>query len=179
MHSDQGVVKMPTDLSAITYFAPIAVFLIVFVITFAILLKTKILGDHKWLLLFISFLVATIFISAAGAKQYISTIVPWFAVLIVTLVFILMVTGMVGKFDSFNKGIGIAFIVLLGFVFLITGFVLFSSVIFPYLPGPGFGSGSNTEATIALDWLYSPRIAGAILLIIISAAVSWVLVRAK
>ena len=38
---------MPADISAITYFAPIAAFLIVFAVVFAVLIKTKILGEHK------------------------------------------------------------------------------------------------------------------------------------
>jgi len=171
---------MPTDLTAITYFAPIAVFLIVFAFVFAILMKTKLLGEHKIGTLVISFIIATLFISAAGAVKYIQTITPWFAVLLVSLVFLLVITGFVGKpSESMNKGIGIAFVVVLALVFLISGFVIFSSSIFPYLPGPWFGSGDNVETTIALDWLYSPRVAGAILLVIISTIVSVILVRSK
>ncbi|MFH1425135.1 MAG: hypothetical protein ABIG28_00180 [archaeon] len=171
---------MATDLTAITYFAPIAVFLIVFVVIFAILFKTKLLGESKWLSLFISFLISTLFISAGGAITYIKTITPWFAVLIISLVFLLTLTGFVGKPSEFmNKGIGIVFVIILALVFLISAFIVFSSSIFPYLPGPGFGSGSSTETTIALDYLYSPRIAGAIILIILSAIVSWILVKTK
>ncbi len=171
---------MPADPTAIAYFAPIAAFLVVFLVVFAILAKTKIFEDSKWFNIFFSFLVAIIFISAGGAVKYIGSIVPWFAVLLVSMAFILVFTGFIGKDAmSMNKGIGVAFIVIRGLVFLISGFIIFSSSIFPYLPGPGFGSGDNLETTIILDWLYSPRIAGAILLVVISAIVSYVLVKAK
>lgn len=171
---------MPADISAIAFFAPIAAFLIVFIVSYAVLAKTKLLGENKWMLLFISFLIASIFVSAAGGRQYIQTIVPWFAVLFVSLFLLLLLIGLIGKkTESLHKGIGIAFIIIFALVFLFSGFFVFSDIITPYLPGPGFGTGENLEATIALDWLYSPRVAGAILLIIISAAVSWVLVKTK
>jgi len=171
---------MPTDLTAISYFAPIAAFLIVFLVVYAILARTKLLEENKWFNLFISLFIASIFVSAAGAISFIKTIVPWFAVLIVSLAFLLMITGFVGKSTEFmNKGIGVAAVIVLIIVFLVSGFVIFSSSIFPYLPGPGFGTGESLETTLALDYLYSPRITGAILLIIISAIVSWVLIKAK
>ena len=171
---------MPADISAIGYFAPIAAFLIIFIVIYAVLLKTKILGDNKWVSLFTSLLVASIFISIGGARQYVQTIIPWFAILILSLVFLLMITGIVGKpAESFNKGISLAFIILFVIVFLIAGFLIFSNLIVGYLPGPNFGYNANPDALPALDWLYSPRVGGAVLLIIISIAVSWILVKAK
>ena len=65
---------MAADLSAITYFAPIAAFLLVFIVIFAVLIKTRLLGTNKWMLIFLAFLIASIFISVAGARQYIQTI---------------------------------------------------------------------------------------------------------
>lgn len=167
------------DVSAITYFAPIAAFLIVFVISFAIFAKIKLLGESKFVNIFISFLIAAIFVSAAGARQYVQTIIPWIAVLLIALVFILAITGFIGKEAAFTKGIGIGFIVLFGLVFLVSAFVVFSNILVNYLPGPFFGRDLNPEAEFALSWFYSPRVAGAILLIIVSAAVSWILVKAK
>ena len=171
---------MAVDISAFAYLAPIAAFLIVFAFTYAMLLKTKILGEHKVGTLIVSFIIATLFVSAAGAIKFVQTIVPWFAVLIVSMVFLLLIVSFVGKEAEFmQKGIGIAFVVILSLVFLVSGFIIFSSSLFPYLPGPGFGTGDSLETTIALDYLYSPRVSGAILLIVISSVVSWVLVKAK
>jgi len=171
---------MAADLSAITFFAPIAVFLIVFIIMYLVLTKTKILGENAWAILFISFLIASIFVSVAGARQYIQTIVPWFAVLIISLVFLLIIIGFIGKPAEFmTKPVGVVFVILFALVFLISGFFIYSNVLVAYLPGAGFGTGESLEATMALDWLYSPRVGGAILLVVISAIVSWVLVKAK
>ena len=178
--SEKKKTKMPADVSAITYFAPIAAFLIVFIVIYAVLLKTKLLGDNKWIALFFALFVASIFISLAGARQYVQTIVPLFAILIVSLVFLLILIGIIGKpTESFHKGIGLAAVIIFTLVFLITGFILFSHLIVGYLPWSTFGYNTNPNALPAFEWLYSSRVAGAILLIIISAAVSWILVKTK
>ncbi|RMD67362.1 hypothetical protein D6817_01835 [Candidatus Pacearchaeota archaeon] len=171
---------MVADISAVTYFAPIAIFVLVFVIIAAVLNKTKLLGEHAFLNLFVAFLIATLFVSAAGAFEYVGTIVPWFAVLVVSMVFLLAITGFVGDpMKSWNKGIGAAFVIIMTLVFLVSGFVIFSSLIAGFLPGPTFGQNLAPETVVFLSWLYSPRIAGAILLIIVSALASWVLVKSS
>ena len=69
---------MPVDISGVTYFEPILAFLVVFVVLYAVLAKTKILGeDNKFVNIFASFLVATIFVAAAGVREYVLTITPW------------------------------------------------------------------------------------------------------
>ena len=169
---------MPAELTALAFFAPIAAFLIVFVVVFAVLFKTKVLGENKWANLFVAFLIATVFISTAGAVRYIGTVIPWFAVVIVSLAFILILTGFIGEpAKSMNKGISIAFVIILSLVFLISGFLVFSKLILSYLPGPNFGTGLTEGEFFFLDWLYSPRIAGAVILLVVSALVSWVLVK--
>jgi len=171
---------MTSEISAIAYFAPIAAFLIVFVISFAIFAKTKLLGENNYINIFVSFLIAAIFVSAAGARQYVQTIIPWIAILLITLVFFLAILGFIGEpAESLTKGVGIAFIILLGLVFLISAFFVFSDIIIKYLPGPSFGMNANPNATFFLSWLYSPRVVGAAILIAVSAVVSWILAKAK
>ena len=117
---------MPADLSLIAYFAPIWVFLAVFGITFGLLYKTKVIGEGRWGLLFVSFVIATIFISAASVQQYVTTIIPWMAVLIIALFFILVLIGFVGKDAGFmNKGIGVGAVILAIVVFVVSGVKVF------------------------------------------------------
>jgi hypothetical protein len=170
---------MAADVSAITYFAPIAAFLLVFIISYAIFAKIKILGENQFVNIFVSFLIATVFVATAGARQYVQMVIPWIAILLVALVFVLAITFFVGKGDVFAKGIGIVFLALFGLVFIISAFVVFSNLIVGYLPGPLFGYNTDPNTAYALSWLYSPRVSGAILLIAISAVVSWILVKAK
>ena len=160
---------MALDISWISYFAPLWAFLIVFVILFALLYRTKLLGENAWLQLFISFLISTIFVSAAGVRDYVLTITPWFALLIVSLFFVLFIIGFVGKPSEFmQKGVGIAFVLVLIVIFLVSGFIVFSDVLGPYLPGNPAG-----------DLIYTSRVFGALLLLVICAIVSWVLVASN
>ena len=157
---------MAIDISWISYFAPILAFLIVFVILFALLNRTKLIGENAWVQLFISFLTATIFVSGAGVRDYVLTITPWFALLIVSLFFVLFIVGFVGKPAEFmQKGIGVASVLVLIVIFLISGFIVFSDVLGSYLPGGPAG-----------DLIYTSRVFGALLLLVICAVVSWVLV---
>jgi hypothetical protein len=167
------------DVSAITYFAPILAFLIVFVLMYALLNKTEIVGDSWFVQLFVSFVIASMFVAAASVRQYVLSIVPWFAVLIIALFFILMITGLIGGEAEklAGKGLGIGFIVILMFVFLLAGIKVFAGLFGNYLPGPYFGIGGDEEVLFFLNWLYSPRVAGAVALIIVAAIVSWILVK--
>ena len=163
------------DVSFITYFAPIFAWLLVFVVMFALLVKSKILGESPGANFFVSFVIASLFVSAAGATDYVLQVTPWFAILLVSLFLVLILMGFVGEL-KWNKGIGIVFVILLGIVFLVSAFGIFSHVISPYLPGNS-GYGGNPDVLFLTDWLYSPRVAGAILLIIVSAIATWVLTK--
>ena len=166
---------MAVEVAGISYFAPLLAFLIVFIIVFALLNKTKILGEEKFIQLFVSFLIATIFVSAAGVRDYVLTITPWFAVLAISLFFVLFIMGFVGKqADFMQKGVGITAIIVLVIIFLVSGFIVFSGAILPYLTG----GGDNPLINYFIgQGVYSSRGFGALLLLVISAVVSWVLVR--
>jgi len=171
---------MAADLSAVNYVLPIASFLLVFIIVFAVLFKTKLLGENKWVQLFLSLIVAVIFVSFVGARDYVATIVPWFAVLVVALFLILFMLGFVGaKMPAFSKGIAVIFVILLAVVFIVSAFFVFSHVLVKYVPGPSYGVNANPNVTALTNWLYSAKVMGAVFLIIIAALVSWILVKAK
>src|SRR3989344_1783720 len=107
------------DLSWLTYFLPIVAFLIVFLAIYIVLKKTDFI-DNQFLILLFAFLVSSVFVSAAGAVGFVTNVLPWFGILAISLVFILALTGFVGKDAEFmHKGIGIAVVVILGLVFLI------------------------------------------------------------
>ncbi len=170
---------MAVDVSSFQYFLPLLSFLVVFVVTFVVLAKVN-LFEGPWVHAFVSFLVATIFVSVADARSYVQNVTPWFAVLLVCLFFMVLLFGLVGKpLDFMQKGVGVVFVIVLFIVFLIAALVVFSSQLGPYLPGSEtYGSG-NPNVTNFTDWLYSPRVGGAVLLLLVSALVSWVLVKAK
>jgi hypothetical protein len=168
---------MAVDLSGVSYLLPLWTFLLVFIVTFAVLVKTKLVGEHKFWLIFVSFVVASVFITAAGAREYVQSVVPWGVVFLITTFFILMMTGFIGDpVKGLKGGIGIVLVIGLLVVFLFSALNIFSDSFFPYLPG---GSGGNTYIQSFLDWLYSPPVGGMLILLVVCGLVSWVLVKVK
>ena len=170
------VIAEQVDLSAISYFLPLFSFLLVFIIVYAVLVKSKIIANNG-LQLFTAFLMATIFVSATGAKDYVLHITSWVALLLASLFFIMLILGLVGKEVEFlHKGIGIAFVVITILLFIISAVVVFSDYFSSYLPWNN-GIGANQDILQVTDWFFSSRIFGAFILLVISGLVSWVLMN--
>lgn len=165
---------MPVDVSAVTYFAPLFAFFVVLIIVFAVLDKSKILGETKWVSLLVSFIIASLFVSAAGVSRYITVITPWFAALLVSLFFLLVLIGIMGGKTEIGGGLRTFLIIVALVIFILSGIVVFSDTLAPYLPGSTVYAGSPIT-----DWVYSPPVIGAIILLAITAIVSWVLIKAK
>ena len=168
---------MAADVSAFVYFLPIFAFLVVFAIVFAVLSMYKIIGENVFFQLFFSFVVATIFVTASSASQVVLNVIPWFAVLVVAMLLLLFLVKFIDKSEIIGKGFGWAFVVLLIVVFIVSGVKVFSGTIGPYLPGAQDVSDADPNLLNFFDWLYSPRVAGAFLLIIVAVLVSWLLVK--
>jgi hypothetical protein len=164
------------DVSAFVYFGPIFAFLLVFLVIFMVLKKSK-MFENPFMELFFSFVVATIFVTAGSIRQLVLNVVPWFAVLIFALFLLMALFGFMGKADLMTKPVGITFAVILMLIFVIAGIKVFSAALTPYLPGSSFGDGGDPTVLGFFDWLYSPRVAGAILLLAVAGLVSWVITR--
>ena len=97
-------------------------FLLVFFIVFALLEKTKLLGENMFTNLLIGFIVAIIFTTMSSAQEYVETITPWFAVLLVALFFILVLIGLSQQkiADIMKPGMVWVFLVALILIFLIS-----------------------------------------------------------
>lgn len=169
---------MALDVSGLAYFMNIFGFLLVFLVVYAILFKTKILGESPFVNSFTSFIFAIIFVVFAPGVEYVQTIIPWVAILIICLFCVLLIAGLAQKdLDKFMKpGLAWAFIVPLIIVFLVSAIIVFNPLLTPYLPGSS-GSGGNSSLLFFKDWVYSDKVLGAILLLIVAAAASWVITR--
>ncbi len=168
------------DLSSFVYFSPVLVFLAVFGIMFALLQKTKLISGSNPMNIFISFVIATIFITASSATQFLINVVPWFAVLLISLFLIMVLVSNVKGGDSMiGKGFGWVFVVLLIIIFLVSGVKIFSNSLAPYLPSATYEDVSHGDPSLVsfFSWLYSPRVKGFFLIIAVAALVTWLLVR--
>ena len=169
---------MGLDISPIFFFMPVFSFFFVSVVVYAILVSTKVLGDSKGINLFISFLMAVIFLSFASLEKYLITILPWFVILIVMVFLILLIAGFVGgKADWIMKpSFGWVIVAVLIIIFLIAAIKVFNPVFDPDLIITSGDDGSSGFSNF-WDYLFYSRWSGSILLIILAGIVSWVLTK--
>lgn len=120
---------MAADFSWLHQGIPIFGFVLVFVLVYAIIAKTKILGESKAINAIISFILGIIFLSFSSVRQYVTTITPWFTVLIVLLFFFFLMIAFIIKEDitKFTKPLTIVFIILLAIVIIAVAFYNFPS----------------------------------------------------
>jgi len=164
----------------IGYFMPIFAFLFVFVVIYALLARTKILGESTFVNLFLALVMAIIFIVVPAARSYTVALVPSIVVLIVVLFFILLVLGFAkGGIEDVikNPALGVLAIIALILIFLISAIHVFSAALQPYMPWSNVSTTGATEEIKAVIW--HPAVLGALILFIIAAVVAYVLNRFK
>jgi hypothetical protein len=168
------------DISAFEYFLPLLSFLVVFIICLFSIKKFKLI-ENTFAELFVSFAIAIIFVSAAGPRTFILTIIPWFAVALMGLFLVLALGGFIGTKDFPSEKIGMAFIIILAVIFVVTGFFLFFGNLAPYMPGFTNLSGNPGNPVLLrfFNWFYSAKVMGALLLLGVGILVSWIVVKAK
>jgi len=155
---------------------PVFSFLFVFLIVWSILVKSKLLGDAAFVNLFVSMIMAIIFMSFSSLDLYVRTVIPWFIVLFVCVFLVMLITGLaagdIGKF--MGKWFGWIIIVLLLIIFLVSAIKVFNPVFHPDLL---ITTGEGTSLIEQIRYGMDGTIAGGLLLILIAGIVSWVLVK--
>jgi hypothetical protein len=159
---------------------PVFSFLFVFVIIYAILFKTKIIGESKFILLLVSFIISIVFMSVSSLELYIRTIMPWFVILFVAVFLILLIAGLATKKldDMMTNKFAWGFIIVLIVIFVIAAIKVFNPVFHPDLGIASGGEGTSMIQQIR-EYFGTSKVIGSILLIIVAVAVSWILARKK
>lgn len=128
---------MTVDVSWLGEGMPIFAFVLVFVLAYAVLAKTKILGESKAINTVISLIFAIIFISFSSVRSYLVNVTLWFTVILTILFFFLLIIVFIIKEPaSFMKPLAIVFIILLSLIAIIAIFYTFPTTQ-AYLPGAG------------------------------------------
>ena len=159
-------VKMVAEISVLSYFMPIFAFLLVFIVIYALLFKTEVLGENQAVMLFVSFILASFFIVDASLVEFVQCSSAWFTVLVIAVFFLIVLLGVLpGKepFEFLGEGNWFSWAIL-GVVvafFIISSAYVFNWVINWDMFG-GWASGG---------WF------GMILLLVIAAIVSYVITR--
>ncbi len=84
------------DLGLLNYFVPIITFLFVWVILFALVEKAGFFGDNKNINAFFTFLTAMLFMFISPAVELIRVMTPWFVVLFIFIVLMMLLFMVVG-----------------------------------------------------------------------------------
>jgi len=75
----------------VSFFSPLLVFLFVYAIVFAILEKTKLLGDKMSINAVVAFVFGLMFIMVRQAREVLTTSIPWILLIFALLVLIFMI----------------------------------------------------------------------------------------
>ena len=165
---------MALDISGINFFMPVFSFLFVFILVYALLAKTKIIGDSKFVLLLISFIIAVVFMSFSSLELFVRTVIPWFIVLVIA-VFLILIIGMFSSKDWVPKsGFAWVVIIVLLVIFLISAVYVFNPV---FHPGLGVASGEGTSLLEQIRGYGEGGIFGSIILIVIAIIVAWIITK--
>jgi len=154
------------DISGITYFTPIFSFALLFVIMFAILHKTKLLGEDEWIQAIVSGVLAVIFVSVVEVRGLVESVVPWFGVVVIALFFVAFLAFFALKEpDKILKPWLVWVLVgVLVLVFLFKGFHIFNV-------------GSNSDFLSIKDWISDGKVAGSLWLAVFAIVVGVAITR--
>ncbi len=158
---------MVVSLAPIATIMPVISFLFVFILIYALFIKTKVLGDNVWTALFLSLIIASFFIVNVDLVEFTKMSISWFVVFIVCVFLILLVLGFVGddtlKVFTGNKSIAGIIVALVVIVFVISSMYTFNWAI----------NWDKIQGWVDKDWF------GMVALIIVAGIVSFVLTKKK
>lgn len=143
-------------------------FLLVFVVIFAILQKTKVLGDGKKQIdAIVSLVIALIVVSFGYATNIIISLIPFLAVAVVIIFVFLILYGMVFHGEEFKipKNLRIGFGILVGIAVLIA--VLISTGAWTYI-AENWIYGNGGDNTILTNIVFIVIIVAAIATVVFS-----------
>ncbi len=156
------------DLGILEFFKPIFSLGLVFAIVYAILDKFKLLGESKLPKLFIAFCIGILFLFSADAVKFINFVSPWFAVMIIMVLFLLTTFLFMGiredKLISAVEDPRVYWPVLV--ISIILFLIALTQVFGEKITLAGSGEGGVSTGIRAI---VHPRVLGAIILLLIAS----------
>lgn len=153
-------------LSAMGYFVPIFAFLLVFIVIYAILTKTKVLGESPAVMLFISFILSSFFIVEASLVDFVRFSSAWFSTIVIVVFFLVLILAFIPEIkigDFLGKNDWFAWTLFVGMVIF---FIISSAYVFNWVVNWGM-----VRSWFDTEWF------GMILLLVIAGVVSFVLAK--
>jgi hypothetical protein len=167
------------DTSLLSLFMPVFIFLLVFVIIYALLSKTQIFGKEKVAALnfMAAVCIAAVSVFAGSLTKVITTITPWIVFIIIILFIIFGLYTWLGvKNEEIWTTIGgnITIFIIILIVVLIGLVTAFEKEISPFLGQSSSSStvvadGANSVQKEAIATLIHPRVIGALIILVVAA----------
>ncbi|MDD5331219.1 MAG: hypothetical protein PHE43_00135 [Candidatus Nanoarchaeia archaeon] len=159
------------DFGFFSFLKPVFTWILVFVILYAIIAKTKIFGSAA-MGFFAAFAISFLFMVTPGVSDLITVAAPWYAILMILIVLILLVFMFVGiGEDKISVAFEQPWLIWLIVIIVIVG-------IFGYAATKTFGGdvqgltsdeeGSDVTTDIA-KILFHPRLLGALFILVVAA----------
>lgn len=129
------------DVSLLQHFSPIIIFVLVLVLVYALLQSTKALGDNKIIHALIALVIGLIVLYSKVATDMISYMAPWFTILFVFIIFVLIMYKLFGASDDSIRN------VITHHTGLQWGIAIIAIIIIIGAMGHAFGQQALTERT--------------------------------
>jgi len=161
------------DFGLFGYFRPLFTFLLVWVIFYAVLQKSKVFGGNQGTDALVSMSASFLFMLTPGVSEIINIITPWFIVLIIFILLLVVIFMMVGVKESsiieaFTSDWLIWLIVIFVIIFIF-GFA-FTKVFGSSIQSIS-GNGEDAKDTVfdVAKVLFHPRILGLLFILLVAS----------
>jgi len=162
------------DVGVISYFSPVFTFLLVLAISYALLAKTKMLGDNVKINFTIAMAIGFIVLFSGGATKLVNFITPWFVVLFILIVLLFVILTFMGIenkeiYSKLGGTTGMIIIFLLVLVIAVAN--VFGDMFTPYASEDELQQMTPQERTRVdtLRSMVSPRLLSAVFILIVAA----------
>jgi hypothetical protein len=156
------------DVSGLAAFSKIFVFLLVLVVIYLAVATSK-FGQTKWIAWIVALVVAILVLLSDLATGIIQSIAPWFAVLLIFIVFVAVASkifgGDVGDIMEF-KGV---FFVIIVIVFIVGSLMYVRNTV--NVPGDKDQDGKvikDKDYTLTSNFIFHPKVMGVIFVLLIA-----------
>ncbi len=165
------------DLGLLDAFLPIFVWIFVFVILYALLEKTGFFGEKNWINAAIAFTVSILFIMVPEVNTIVSLITPWFIILLIFLVFLVLIFLFMGVDPSKVASVFGENAVVFWMVFIVSmsifGYAftqVYGEQIHDITDSGGISDDESLTQNIG-EILFTPKVLGMVFLLVIAALV--------
>lgn len=162
------------DAAVVGYFSSLFVFLLVLVVTYAILSMTEILGQNKSLSAIVAFALAILFAASGTATRIFEIAAPWFVLIFLILFLLILIFKFTGSEELIGLKKNVAIIVIL-IVVVVAIFVLSAGEVNREKKAALVEAGEITEESEVLSFagkvgetLRHPAILGLIVLLLMA-----------